>query len=515
MKDGMRNGRFGMTKVITAAAVTSLAAYFAFRVYFYFGVLAYGVADSLISLSLLAAEGHSILHALGFILDVARVRAKKRRARTVKLSDGELPAVAIFVPVRNEPAELVERALCSISQLDYPRTRVCLLDGSTHRADVARNRALTRKFGAVHCVPRKSAASKAAIINRCLRKTREKYIAVFDVDHNPLPAFLRRTVAVAEADDMLAFVQTPQVYRNAVASPIAKGATLQQAIFYENICQAKSDINAMFCCGTNVLIRTQALKRARGFDESTVTEDLSVSLSLHALGYRSVYLRQPLAFGQAPESLAAYLKQQTRWATGTTEVLRKLIVLGLNRPAALSPKQWWEYLLSTTYYFVGWSFFFLALSPMLFLLFGRPAYFMRPEAYLAAFLPYFFMTTLVLYQAMKRRHHSAGSILTALSMIAISFPALIWGTVRGLIGRKNKFIVTPKGRAEQMSFWQLWPWHVMLALDAAAIVNALRQLPDMGYAVAVNLAWCLLYAWLLSHVYRSNTQTPVTRATTH
>ena len=69
------------------------------------------------------------------------------------------------------------------------------------------------------------------------------------------------TVGLAEYSKKIGFVQTPQLYSNLNVSPIARGAALQQSIFYENVCESKGKSGAMFCCGTNFLMRTDVLKK--------------------------------------------------------------------------------------------------------------------------------------------------------------------------------------------------------------------------------------------------------------
>src|SRR5437764_501255 len=96
---------------------------------------------------------------------------------------------------------------------------------------------------------------------------------VFDADQNPTPSFLKETVSLIERDPKIAFVQTPQFYSNMDVSHLAKAAAVQQSIFFENICQAKESVDAMFCCGTNFLMRKSALWEAGGFDETSITED--------------------------------------------------------------------------------------------------------------------------------------------------------------------------------------------------------------------------------------------------
>lgn len=492
-------------KVLVALAVTALLGYFGIRVYYYFA-LSYGAIDRILALALLVGEGHAIQHAFGFMLDVFKLQLPKRSIKKAKLKLDSLPSVAILVPIRDEPKEIVERTLIALYSLDYANKKIYVLDGSREPVCTHKDRYTARKYFFSYFHSSKPSHSKAQTINRYLHRFKEKYLVIFDVDQNPLANFITETVAVAEANDKIAFVQTPQLYSNIDVSPIAKGAAMQQSIFYESICEAKGSENAMFCCGTNVLIRTDVLKEVGGFDENSVTEDFSTSVDMHALGYRSVYLNRVLAFGMAPESLPAYLKQQTRWASGNTGVLRKLLSRLWHAPKSLSLAQWWEYSLSSSYYFVGWAFFVLMICPILFLLLNVPSYFIQMKIYLMTFLPYYVMSTMLFYATMKKRHYAPSSIVDGIIMSSLVFPVFMSATFSGLFNRKTDFLVTPKGKGGRLSFWQLWPWNTMILLNAIAIIAGFFSPNLLSYPVLINMVWCMYHITILINIYRFNKQ---------
>ena len=51
------------------------------------------------------------------------------------------------------------------------------------------------------------------------------------------------------------------------------------------------------------------------------SEDVWTSLMLHERGWRSVYIPDELAVGDAPDTIEGFTKQQQRWATGGFEIL--------------------------------------------------------------------------------------------------------------------------------------------------------------------------------------------------
>jgi cellulose synthase (UDP-forming) len=281
---------------------------------------------------------------------------------------------------------------------------------------------------------------------------------------------------------------------------------MQQSVFYESLCEAKSSVNAMFCCGTNALIRRSALERVGGFSETVVTEDFATSVQWHLLGYKSVYYNHASVFGEAPENLASYFKQQARWAAGTTRVLRTVFGALFTAPTKLSLNQWWEYFLSGSYYFVGWSFFFLMLCPIAFLLFGFPTYFVHPVVYLGTFVPYFAWTLGLFYGTMMRRHYKPSDVYNGVILSSLSFPILMKATILGMFGKRMTFTVTPKGDTQSMPLQKLWPWTGMIALNFVAMTVGLMKIYSAPYAIIVNIFWCGYHIFVLGHIYQFNRQ---------
>src|SRR5690606_28145343 len=149
----------------------------------------------------------------------------------------------------------------------------------------------------VNCITRKeSGGAKAGNINNGLKCTDSELVAIFDADMVPHPDFLQKTVSYFQ-DPKVAFVQTPQYYKNAEVNDIASGAWEQQELFFGPIMEGKGKVNAAFICGTNVLIRKEALLSVGGMYEKNIAEDFLTSLFIHQKGWKSYYLKEVLAEG--------------------------------------------------------------------------------------------------------------------------------------------------------------------------------------------------------------------------
>lgn len=494
-------------RVFTLVASVAVCVYFVARVII-FSYSNYGPLEKLFGILLLAGETYMLVHALGYMVNVFHIRGNEAPPAPKALKPGEKPWVAVVVAARHEPKEILEETIITFRNLDYPNKNIYFLDDSSDQRYKDEADDLARRHGIRVFRREQRSGAKAGIVNAFMAGMTEKYLAIFDADQNPMPDFLDELLPHLEADDNLAFVQTPQFYSNVEASPVAMGAAMQQAIFYESICEGKDLNDAMFCCGTNVVFRRSALLDVGGFDETSITEDFATSVKLHSKGYRSLYFPHVKVFGMGPDTLPAYFKQQSRWSGGTVSVFRRVVGLLFRSPRSLTFMQWVEYFLAGSYYFVGWAFFFLMVCPIAFLLLNVPSFFLDPEIYVATFVPYFSLSLLVFYATMHERHYTLKQIYTGLILGSLCFPILMKSTLLGLVGKKMTFVVTTKGGRERLDWKGLWPYGVMMGLNISAIVVGAMRFRANPYAVGVNMFWAAYHIFILANIFRFNGSEP-------
>ncbi|HET8841663.1 MAG TPA: glycosyltransferase, partial [Ktedonobacteraceae bacterium] len=77
--------------------------------------------------------------------------------------------------------------------------------------------------------------------------------------------------------------------------------------------------------GNTVFIRRNLLERIGGWDERCLTEDAEIGLRLSALGepIRVVYDARHVTREETPDSVAAFIRQRTRWQQGFLKVLKR------------------------------------------------------------------------------------------------------------------------------------------------------------------------------------------------
>lgn len=490
--------------------------------------------DRLLSGLLLTAELFGLVHSLGYFSTILTTIRQKSK----NLSDMETPPldsyppVAIVVPSYKEPLEVLKDTLICLRNLSYPNKFLYLLDDSRYDKlwDTEENVKAYRKdvedmceWIGINLFRRKWRGAKAGIINDFIKykegiepenlqykdfqkqkfSEAEKYIIVFDADMNPLPDFVETLVSHMEKEPQAAFIQTPQYYTNFETNRVARAAGLQQIIFFEYICESKGVKDAMFCCGSNVLLRRDALGSVGGFDESSVTEDFATSLRLHLNGWKTLYYNKVCAFGMGPEDLGAYFKQQFRWALGTLNLARNLPNMFIRQYRKIPLQKWWEYYLSGTHYMIGWFFLIMVLFPAIFLLFNIPSYFLDPTMYVLVFLPYFVISLTTAFWTLLLRNYRPIYLLYSMLISAVSFPVLIKAASYAICGIKGSFTVTPKSGSSALPLTSLWPQLLLMSFCTFAAFWGLERLfyeREPFFGLAVNVFWCIMNGAILSSV---------------
>ncbi|MDP3480924.1 MAG: glycosyltransferase family 2 protein, partial [Desulfoprunum sp.] len=527
----LKNKAFAIFSIVAMGAVFL---YLGARIWLFF-IAAYAWEDKILALMLLTAELFTMIQTFGYFQNIYLVSTSTGEREPFSLDNVPLlesyPPVAIIVSSFKEPIDVLEDTLICFYNLTYPNKHIYFLDDTRYdlvgwdpeAAVNYRNEIdeLCRRIG-VNQFRRRWRGAKAGMINdflafldnnppegfsfisygeRNLQPGDEKYIFVFDADMNPFPDFAEPLVAFMEQYPRLAFIQTPQYYSNFEFNRVARASGLQQAVFYEYICEGKSLEDAMFCCGTNVIFRRAALNDVGGFDETSVTEDFATSLKFHIQGWSSAYLNKVLAFGIGPEDLGAYFKQQFRWALGTVGLFRTIAREFIRNPSKMRPMKWWEYFLSGTHYFIGWILFVMMICPALYLLTNTPSYFAKPELYFLFFLPYIILTFTLFIFSMRQRKYSFMDLATGAVLQALCFPVYMHASLLALLGVRGTFGITPKGRSLSLPLYLLWPQIGMALFSFTAVVWGVCRLyyeREPFMAIAINTAWCLYHFAILS-----------------
>jgi cellulose synthase/poly-beta-1,6-N-acetylglucosamine synthase-like glycosyltransferase len=173
-----------------------------------------------------------------------------------------------------------------------------------------------------------------------LELARGEYVAIFDADFVPSPDFLKRTVPYLLAERDLAFVQARWGYLNVDYSTLTAAQTLalDGHFVVEHLGRNRNDLLMNFN-GTAGVWRRAAIDAAGGWQGDTLTEDVDLSLRSQLSGWRALYLPDVEVRQELPPQMAAFKRQQARWATGAAQCLFKLArpLLRGTHPASSAP----------------------------------------------------------------------------------------------------------------------------------------------------------------------------------
>ena len=503
-----------MTPTRRRLLIFTWCASFFMLMYLVFMVLAffapgYDWKDRIASIFLLIGTLYIMVHSIGYANSMVKASWGYNEVRRRAFTPHTAPSVACLLATFNEPPEVVEETLAALVNMEYDNKEIVILDDSTREENRVAMRELAARYGAQVRQRTNRKGYKAGAINEYLQEGNAKYVAIFDADAVPAHNFLRDLVPILEENPKLSFVQTPQHYANVDVSNVALAAARQQNVFYEYICEGKSYSKAAFCCGTNFIARREALNDVGGMDDTTVTEDFATSINLHTKGWDSAYYNQVYAYSLGPETLAAYFTQQQRWAFGSVKTGWNLLKAFFGGPQRMRLGQWWEYFLSTNYYWVGLINFIFILLPMLYIFFGIKPLRQDVFTYLMLFVPYLIFSMNMFYTGMEQRGYKLTDMLLGQQVNFLCFPVHLVGAFSGLFNLKRPFGVTPKGEKGSMSWLALWPQLLVLILSAIAFIVGFYKAFITGSArndsaMAINSLWALYHVFLLSGVFRLN-----------
>jgi len=392
--------------------------------------------------------------------------------------------VDIFVTVVSEPVEIVRETIEACKAMTYPNFKVHILnDGLVAKKDNwMLMEELAQELG-VNCITRKvPGGAKAGNINHALEETTAPFVVIFDADHVPHPDFLQKVMPYF-VDPKMAFVQSPQFYKNFQLNFVTQSAWEQQELFFGPICKGKNRLNAATMSGTNMAIRRTALLQAGGMSPESIAEDFLTGLKIHAAGWKSVFVPEVLAEGLAPEDFLSYYKQQFRWARGALDVVFSYNVVFKK---GLTMHQRLQYISSVSFYFSGLVVLMNALIPIAFFFTGAVPFLISNMVLAAVFLPYIFLMLYIL-QSSSNFTFTFKALVFSMAGFTIHLKAL-WEAVTR---KKSKFVVTPK-RQQTGNFINLViPQILYICLVAVGMYVAFQR-EGFSASFVTNTAWAML-----------------------
>ena len=250
----------------------------------------------------------------------------------INLSDETCPLVTIQLPIYNEKY-VATRLINAVCSMDYPKEKMeiqVLDDSDDETAGIIE--AIVDKYekdgftiSAFHRVNR--SGYKAGALKEGLKLAKGEFIAIFDADFIPQRDFLKKALCYFE-DSKIGLVQGRWGHINEKYSILTKAqaVSLDLHFFIEQKAKSLSHLFMNFN-GTAGIWRTLCIKDAGGWHTSTLVEDLDLSFRAQMKGWKCIFDEDLVVNAELPVQMNAAKRQQFRWAKGSIQVAKKLLVM--------------------------------------------------------------------------------------------------------------------------------------------------------------------------------------------
>ena len=408
--------------------------------------------------------------------------------------------VDVFVPTYNEDVLLLRTTLQACLDLDYPHRTYVLDDG---RRDEVRE--LADELGVRYITRDSNQHAKAGNLNHALEQTDGEFIIIFDADHVPQKRFINRLIGYFR-DEKCGFVQTPHAFYNfdnfqGSCNFNKKKYWDDGLLFYKVIQRGLNRWNAVIFAGSAAIFRRKALEEVGYIAVETITEDMHTGIRMTALGWKTVYVSEPLISGQAAPDVTTFHSQRLRWGEGNLSILfidNPLLMRGLTIPQRLS------YFSSIISWSAGFSRIALYLTPPLLLLTG-----VAPLKEFTWTLGIILASYLLITQMSLRLVSGKNWSLFDIELFSM---ASFWTQIRSMFRavfrrKKSKFVVTSKrGRQSDSLAPYIAPQLVLISISFIALVwGALRLVFNTSsdwYGPGIGGPLCMFYIYLAWVVVR-------------
>lgn len=261
---------------------------------------------------------HAVRLLLARSLDLPRPLPSVQGERAATVDHRHWPYVSILVAAKNEEtviAKLAE-ALCN---LDYPSQRYDLWfidDNSSDRTPQVLEK-LALKHPQLNIVRRGSGATggKSGALNQVWPMTQGDLLVVFDADAWVPEDLLRRVVPMFERPHLGA-VQVRKAIANASTNFWTRGQQAEMALdsYFQQQRMVIGGISELR--GNGQFVRRSALEQCGGWNEATITDDLDLTIRLHAAAWDIHFLLEPPVREEGVTRSLALWHQRNRWAEG-------------------------------------------------------------------------------------------------------------------------------------------------------------------------------------------------------
>jgi cellulose synthase/poly-beta-1,6-N-acetylglucosamine synthase-like glycosyltransferase len=259
------------------------------------------------------------LACIGFRFAAATSAQPPVLAPLARYDPAELPVYSVLVALYHE-AEIIPDLLVALGHIVWPRGKleIKLVCEADDQATLAALRAhALQPFVEIIEVPPGMPRTKPKALCYALPMTSGDFVVLYDAEDRPHPfQLIEAWQRFGHSDSGLACLQAPLAVTNFRRGKLARMFAFEYAALFRGLLPWLARRKLVIPLGgTSTHFRKAALEAAGAWDPFNVTEDADLGLRLARHGYRVDTITRP-TYEDAPEKLANWLPQRTRWFKG-------------------------------------------------------------------------------------------------------------------------------------------------------------------------------------------------------
>lgn len=424
------------------------------------------------------------------ILLIAHYIYYARHARVVEGTLGDPPVdtpLSIIIPVKNESIETIINAVRRLAELQCSNAEVIIVSDDPPEKVTEIEKALAGLPVRVLRRPNPT-GYKGTALNWAAEYAKGEILLFLDVDSVPPPDLCSRARAVGERE--IVFLGWDGYA--AVKTPIAALQLFlyKYLLYYVAILGRHNTRHPVFALGSGIALRKSFLKEIGGFCNCTA-DDYDISMKAYLNGGRVVYLPGPPVYVEVPAGYGAFKRQYARWTYNSAYLLAqyaskipKLKMPFIHKLSVFLNIITHPLMIITTFALTVAS---LAMSYMGILLPPFHILILQMALSLLALVQVFYV-----YKLAKQDGHSfaevAGMLAKSAALLLALSPYLTFYVILGLLKRRIRWYVTPKGLAVLKS-GALGLYEISILATLAIILTAALYVAN--WLLAINAAMLL------------------------
>ena len=417
------------------------------------------------------------LLALALLLAVHYVYYTRRAANPSPPPSRAAPShdkLVIIVPVKGESVSTIVESVRRLAALECPNSEVLIVsDDPPEKFEETKKAVGALGLSNVKTLRRPNPAGyKGTALNWAVERASGQVLAFLDVDDLPPPDLCARARSVGENE--IAFLGWSGYAP--IKTPLAKLLLFlyKYLLYYTAIVGRYSAGHPILALGSGIAIKKEFFKRLGGFCNCTA-DDYDISIKAYLNGGRVAYLPGTPVYVEVPAGYNAFKRQYARWTYNSAYLLARYAV-SILRQLKVSPAHRLSILMNVATHPL--MVITAAASVAIGMIFGYLGMLLPPLHILALQLALFVVTMVHILRIYSIARRDGVGLRLVFSNFAKSgallltlCPYLTLYTILGLLGRRIKWRVTPKG-ASALEGGAWGPYEIVLIAALAAILAA-------------------------------------------